>query len=57
VGVRHCTPSTQELEAGGLVQGKPWLHSEFEDNLGYRRVCLKKKKKKEERKKERKNKT
>ena len=34
------SPSTQEAEAGGLVQGKPKLHCEFEDNLGFMRVNL-----------------
>lgn len=40
--VHACNPSTLEVEAGGPeVQGHLRLHSEFESNLGYRRICLK----------------
>lgn len=37
-----CNPNTQKLEAGGpRVQGHPWLHSKFENSLGYRDLVSK----------------
>lgn len=34
-------PKTQEVEARGSgVQGKPWLHAEFESSLGSLKPCL-----------------
>lgn len=37
-GNAACNPSTLDTEAGGSpwLQGHPGLHSEFQDNLGYR---------------------
>lgn len=34
-------PSTRDIEVGeSEIQGYPWLHGEFEANLGYTRHCL-----------------
>lgn len=38
-----CSPSTQEVDAGGLgVHGHPWLHSKLEASLGHMRPIPKK---------------
>lgn len=41
-GTTTYNPANQKSEAGGSeVQGSPWLLGEFEDNLSYMRLCLK----------------
>lgn len=40
--VPSCDPSAWEVRMGRPeIQGYPWLHSEFEVRLDYRRPCLK----------------
>lgn len=40
--VKHtCNSSTLDLEAeGSQVESQPKLHKDFEDSLGYLRLCL-----------------
>lgn len=35
-----CRPNTEEVEAGGAVQGYPWAHTKFKASLDYNRCVL-----------------
>lgn len=41
-GVHLESQCAWEVDAGGPgIQGQPWLHSRFETDLGYKRLCRK----------------